>query len=331
MNDLTSKIDVLAKRIFDDLYHDDPFDDIVREEKALKDIVWMLKFIHQGFIVQNFSIVYNLVVWLRKLFVGLKIDVKHVEYLYESTRKILREALNDQALNEFLVDIDFSSLTVDAKHATKNPLQKEMNQYLELLLASKRVEAIAYIHDLIEKGISIENIYLHIFQETMVRVGELWHEGTIDVGREHYCTALTQYIMSTLYPYILGDRKENKKLLACAVGSELHELGIRMVADIFELHHWDTRYLGASVPIPSIVSAIKDYQPDVVALSITMSYHISLLKETIESIRKEVKDVKIIVGGRPFLEHDDIASFVGADAFAFNAKEGIHLANQFTQ
>lgn len=331
MNDLTSNIDDLAKRIFDDLYHDEPFDDVIREQKAVEDIVWMLKFIHQGFIAQNFSIVYNLLVWLRKLFKGLDINIEHVEYLYESTRKVLNQTLNDQALNDFLVDIDFLLMAEDVKRSKKNPYQNEMNQYLKLLMASKRVEAISYIHGLIKNGMSIEDVYLHVFQETMIRVGELWHEGTIDVGREHYCTAVTQYIMSTLYPYILDDRKENKRLLACAVGSELHELGIRMVADIFELNHWDTRYLGASVPIPSIVSAIKDYQPDVVALSITMSYHISLLKETINSIRKEVRNVKIIVGGRPFLEYDDIASFVGADAFALSAKEGIRLANQFTQ
>ena len=182
-------------------------------------------------------------------------------------------------------------------------------------------------------GMSIKDIYIHIFQSTMEQVGELWHDGIIPVGKEHYCTAVTQYNMGLLYGDIFTRKSNNRKLLACAVGSELHEMGIRMVADLFEFEGWDTNYLGSNLPIEEIVNTAREFKPNVIALSITMPYHISLLKETIEKIKNtsSLQGVKVIVGGRPFYDNEALYAVVNADGYARNAIEGIQLANELLQ
>ena len=205
-----------------------------------------------------------------------------------------------------------------------------MDEYLNALLTSDRSKALQIIREMVDQKIPIQDIYLYVFQETMRHVGALWHNGKIQVGREHYCTIVTQYIMSTLYAEIFKDSKKDKKIMACTVGSELHEMGIRMVADIFELNGWDTNYLGPNLPAEEIVKYAIEYNPDIIALSITMPYHISTLKDTIQVIRNNeyLRDTKIMIGGVPFLHDELLYKKVGADAYAKDAKEGIMIANE---
>ena len=55
--------------------------------------------------------------------------------------------------------------------------------------------------------------------------------------------------LSQLYPLIFGQKRRGKRVLVACVGSELHEIGARMVADLFEYQGWDSIYLGAAVPV----------------------------------------------------------------------------------
>ena len=63
------------------------------------------------------------------------------------------------------------------------------------------------------------------------------------MAQEHYCTAATQLIMSQLYPYIFTTGKNGRVLVGTCVSGDLHEIGVRMVSDFFEMEGWDTFYL----------------------------------------------------------------------------------------
>ncbi|MDZ7717010.1 MAG: B12-binding domain-containing protein [Balneolaceae bacterium] len=106
---------------------------------------------------------------------------------------------------------------------------------MDLLLTGNRKKAARLIEKLVDDGTSIKDIYEHIFQKTQYEVGALWQTNQITVAHEHYCTAATQLIMSQLYPKIFTTEKTGKRLVSCSVGNELHEIGIRMVTDFFEM------------------------------------------------------------------------------------------------
>ena len=36
-------------------------------------------------------------------------------------------------------------------------------------------------------GISVKDIYLHVFQSSLYEIGRLWQENKITVAQEHYC------------------------------------------------------------------------------------------------------------------------------------------------
>ncbi|MEO7767788.1 MAG: cobalamin-dependent protein, partial [Ferruginibacter sp.] len=144
------------------------------------------------------------------------------------------------------------------------------------------------------------------------------------------CTAATQLIMTSLYPYIFDSKKKGVKVMACTVAGDLHEIGIRMLSDVFELNGWDTYYMGASMPDNSIITALKEHQVNVLAISATMPIHISKVERLIKKIRSEetLVKLKIIVGGYPFNLDPELWNYVGADASAKDAREAVLKANQ---
>ncbi|MBP1910711.1 cobalamin B12-binding domain-containing protein [Methanolobus bombayensis] len=86
-------------------------------------------------------------------------------------------------------------------------------------------------------------------------------------------------------------------LLLPVVGTELHEMGIRMVADIFEINGWNSFYLGANTPSDSILKILNDNNSDIVLLSVTMIPHLTILSDLIELIKKERKNGSVEILG----------------------------------
>lgn len=210
-----------------------------------------------------------------------------------------------------------------------NPLLSSAKKYLTFLLDGERKEAMRFILDLIIENHSIADVYEYIFQVTQYEVGRLWQTNKITVAHEHYCTAATQQIMSTLYTYIFNTEKKNLKLLACSISGDLHEIGIRMLSDYFELQGWDTYYMGANMPDANIITTIIEQRPALLALSVTMPLHLSRARGLINKIRsdKNITSLKIIVGGFPFNIVSGLSTKIGADGSATGAKEAFILAN----
>lgn len=203
-------------------------------------------------------------------------------------------------------------------------------KFLKLLLNGERHVASRLILDAVESGVPVKDIYLHVFQPSQRELGRLWQLNQISVAQEHYSTASTQLIMAQLYPRIFRTEKNGRKIVATSIGGELHEMGVRIIADFFEMEGWDTYYLGANSPASAIVQAIEDRQADVLAVSATMTFHIRAVENLIAAVRASAdsNDVKVLVGGYPFNLEPELWKRVGADAYAVDASEAIAIASR---
>ena len=178
---------------------------------------------------------------------------------------------------------------------------------------------------------SIKDVYMYVFQRTQWEIGRLWQTNKLTVAEEHIFTAATQLIMSQLYPYLFGETDFKGKVIAACVGRELHEVGLRMVADFLEMDGWNTIYVGANTPTRTLLETISKEHPDIIALSITIIPHLKNLRDVIKHIRdnRNFNHIKIIVGGYPFIQENRLWKQVNADGSAINAEEAVKLANQF--
>jgi MerR family transcriptional regulator, light-induced transcriptional regulator len=201
-------------------------------------------------------------------------------------------------------------------------------RYLDLLLVGNRVQAVQLILSKVDEGTSIPEIYLDVFQPAQREIGRLWEVNQITVAQEHFCSAATQQIMSMFYPRFLGTGSSGPSLVATCVSGELHEIGIRMVSDFFEMAGWNTYYLGANTPPADIIQTLISRGSKVLAISATITYHIPRVIELIDEVRRSTlgEDLPILVGGRPFLISPGLWERVGADGFAVDARQAVVAA-----
>ena len=210
------------------------------------------------------------------------------------------------------------------------PLGKLAKSYNEALLNGDKNSANGMVMEAVKVGTSIKDIYLHVFQKSQLEVGRLWLMNEITVAKEHYASAATQLIMSQLYPYIFNTERVGHTFVGACIGGELHELGIRMVGDFFEMEGWDTYYLGANTPVTTIISAIEENHADVIGLSVSMPYYRSIVKEGIDEIRQHFGPScpKILVGGNGINHNKEVWKYLGADGYGSDAQEAVDRANQ---
>jgi MerR family transcriptional regulator, light-induced transcriptional regulator len=216
--------------------------------------------------------------------------------------------------------------------AGDDPLAVLARDYLDALLRGQRRSAGSLISDAVARGTPVTNIYLRVFQPVLYEIGRLWQANQITVAQEHYCSAATQLIMSQLYPLIFKAERRGKTLVAACVAGDLHEFGLRTVADFFEMAGWDTFYLSANVPIPDLLRLLIDRHADVLALSVTIAYYVGAVRET-RRVRScaECKDLLILVGGFAFNLVADLWRKVGADGCARDAAGALALAEDLVK
>lgn len=215
------------------------------------------------------------------------------------------------------------------RHPPETPLLPLAREYLGELLTGDRRRARSLILQALEGGMDVRDAYLGVLQPVQREVGRLWEINAISIAQEHYCTAVTQLVVSQLYPEIMAGPKNGLILVASCVGRELHELGLRMVADFFELDGWDTRFFGANMPVDQVISALVDADADVLAISTTMLTHIDSVRRLISDARERCqKELRILVGGFPFNQLPDLWESVGADATARDAREAVEVVDR---
>ncbi len=205
-------------------------------------------------------------------------------------------------------------------------------EYLQLLFASDRRNATQLILQRVEAGLSIAHLYLHVFQPALMEIGRLWQINALAIGQEHFCTAVTQAIMAQLYPRIFSHDPIGRRVVATTVSGEFHEIGIRMVADIFELHGWDTFYMSSDCPAEAIIDTLHSQHPDVLAIGVTTLRHVEQARQLIARVREtpEVRDTIVLTGGHIFSRMTSLWQEIGADGWAPDAVSAVSVANQLS-
>ncbi len=122
----------------------------------------------------------------------------------------------------------------------------------------------------------------------------------ISVATEHMATAITEKLMIRLQPQLFSTDRTGKRAVIACVANEYHQVGAKMVADIFELNGWDGYFIGANTPFAELIRFLDNKNPDVVGLSLSIYYNLPALQNTIEKIRRHLPDLPIMVGGQAF-------------------------------
>jgi MerR family transcriptional regulator, light-induced transcriptional regulator len=334
----------IAQKIFDRHFAQDPKlageMDERRRRLMFQDILYNFSFLTTAVHLEDEQIFSSYALWLYELLCSLMRDldrdrirdqmVTHYEILREYAGELFSGREEELAVRYLNRAIMITDGAVDAypvsQHFAEGAYAEVRREYLSALMRSDTKRALAVIAEAQHSGISLDDIYEQIIMAVMREVGELWHQNRITVDKEHYCTSTTQMVLSSFYPIIFSAPRKGGKILTCCVGSELHEMGGRMVSDLFEYHGWDTYYIGAAVPLPALIHAVGEYQPDIVALSVTMPQHLQMCRDAVFTLREQFPSLLIAVGGRAFTTSNAVYSSWPIDKYADLATELIAWA-----
>ncbi|MFW6082843.1 MAG: cobalamin-dependent protein [Chloroflexota bacterium] len=334
--------DELAERIVERQYARQPalwrpFGEEGRE-KSVRDVGYHLSYLAEALAASDPSLFAEYVTWVRVLFEGLDFPDDVLPVTLTCTREVLEDSLTEEGYAAASEVLDAGMLALAKEGGAPPsyvesgaPLGRLAGRYLEALLEGDRNAAREMILEAVDEGRPVRDIYLHVFQPVQREIGRLWQINQIGVAEEHYCTAATQLIMSQLYPHIFATERTGHRLVATCVGGELHEIGVRMVADFFELEGWDTYYLGANTPTKSVVSTVDERRPQVLGVSATIATNVSGVRSLIERVRGFglSHEPKILVGGAPFNSSPELWRRVGADGYAADAEEATIVAKRW--
>ncbi len=178
--------------------------------------------------------------------------------------------------------------------------EKKYTAYFSALLSGKGLFCADIIAQLMEKKTPVIDIYTDIFQRSLYEVGELWEHNRISVAAEHLTSAQTQALMNLMYPDIISPDRTGRKIIITAVEKEEHQIGAKMVSDVFEMHGWDAFFLGANTPTGELIRYAGEIRPQALGLSLTVWFHMEYLENMIRNIRKELPEIRILIGGQAF-------------------------------
>jgi MerR family transcriptional regulator, light-induced transcriptional regulator len=311
--------------------------DQVRYQKSIRDAVYHFSYLADALATNNSSLFVDYAAWIKVLFAGLKFQPHVLPVMFQCMTQAIKETLapEDAAAACEYLDIALVVLPqlpemVESFFLPEAPHYRLATNYFEALLSGDRPLGSRLVQDAILQGTGIREIYRYVFQPCQQEVGRLWQMNRITVAQEHYCSVATQIIMSQISSYTIPFQRIGRRLVATSVSGELHEIGVRMVADFLEMEGWDCYYLGANTPSESIIRAIEERHTDVLAISATISYHVSRVADLIERVRSSsnAARVKIMVGGYPFNITSDLWQQVGADGYARDAQDAVAVANR---
>jgi excisionase family DNA binding protein len=153
---------------------------------------------------------------------------------------------------------------------------------------------------LYEHKVALWEIFDMVIRPGMHEIGERWMKGDLGVDDEHRISARTAEALSRLLPNVLIKPKKGKAALLAAIGEELHDLGLRCAAYIFESEGWRVHYLGARTPKDAVLSTMRKASPDVVAVSVSISENGGSRMEDLRELASTAREVgaEFAVGGR---------------------------------
>ena len=202
-------------------------------------------------------------------------------------------------------------------------LQKEL---YNAVLEGQRDIAKEKVEQALADGMDAGEV-LDVMVTAMGEVGRLFEEGEYFVPEMLIAARAMKTGMEILKPKLVdADIQPAGLVVAGTVKGDLHDIGKNLVLMMLEGAGFQIVDLGSDVAPETFVAAVKEHQPDFLAMSALLTTTMPGMQTTIEALKAAgVRDqVKVLIGGAPIT--DAYAEKIGADGYAPDASRAVKLA-----
>ncbi len=210
----------------------------------------------------------------------------------------------------------------------ENTTYNSQSDLKDVIIKGLKEEAKSLSSDMLNRYDSIE-----IVNEFMIPaldiVGEKYEKQEIFLPQLIRSAETSKIVFETIKEKSLRDIEitDSKKILLATVKGDIHDIGKNIVKLILENYGYKIIDLGKDVDIERIVETALNEKINLVGLSALMTTTVKNMEYTIEALKKEVPQIKIMVGGAVLTP--DYASKIGADYYSKDARGAVNIAKEF--
>jgi MerR family transcriptional regulator, light-induced transcriptional regulator len=178
------------------------------------------------------------------------------------------------------------------------------------LLIDCNVNGLVNVYEKFFRLFGLTEFYDKLIKPVMYRIGELWQKGQLDVATEHASTNTAISLVNIINERIatrtkMTDSSSQYKAVICTPDGELHGLGCNMIESILLNKGFKVYNISTSIPTGYVVDYIRDLQPDIVLISITLVENIKSAERLIQHIHAKYNNqLPVVVGGSAFNDLD---------------------------
>jgi 5-methyltetrahydrofolate--homocysteine methyltransferase len=194
-------------------------------------------------------------------------------------------------------------------------------------------KAVDFVKKAIEQGFKPLDI-INVLADGMKIVGDLYERGEYFLSELIMAAEIFKEVMNILEPLIMREKEGLKPIGRVVVGTiegDLHDIGKNLFIVFLRSMGFEVIDLGIDVPVKKFVDAVKQYKPDILAMSALLTTTAGNLRKVIEALEREgLRDkVKVIVGGAAVSK--EYAVEIGADAGGVDAYEGALICRKWVE
>ncbi len=203
-------------------------------------------------------------------------------------------------------------------------------ELMKAITEMREEDALKIATQLLDAGTSPLEI-LDASRKGLDAIGKCFEEGTYFLPELMLAGEMMTQITELIKPKLaaMPERKRHGKVLIGTVEGDIHDIGKNIVSFMLDVNGFEVLDLGVNVPPQKFVDAVRDFQPQVVALSGFLTLSFDAMKNTVAAIASAgLRDkVKIMIGGGQI--NDEVKEYAGADGYGRDAMAGISFAKQW--
>src|SRR5919107_397955 len=189
----------------------------------------------------------------------------------------------------------------------KEYLLAKIQEEIFALLTECNLGDLIKTYDKYSSLFGLANFYDKLLKPVMYKIGELWEQGKLDVATEHACTNTASSLVKVINEQISHSKatRSQYRILICTPDGELHSLVCNIIESLLLSKGFKVYNISPSVPPESIIGYLKDIEPDIILISITIADNIKPAERLIKEIHLKYHKVPIIIGGSGLSKVDD--------------------------
>lgn len=205
----------------------------------------------------------------------------------------------------------------------RKELISRIQEEVFILLNDCNVKDLVDIYEKYSRLFGLADFYDKLIKPVMYRIGDMWQKGQLDVATEHASTNTALGLVKIINERITARTKEPSsryKAVICTPDGELHGLACNMIESLLLSKGFKVYNISTSIPSDYIIDYIRDLQPDIVLVSITLEENIKSAERLIQQIYAKYNNkLPVVVGGSAFnnmkqYQNNTIDAFIINDA-----------------